>query len=106
MNAQIVDTLASYGSLKELFRCNFTFQIDEGVLARAKKLGNENFLAYMYVFGYDNDAESVKLIGSGEKEPIHFNMGIEIGKRLGNKKKNIGKRKDMIIDLLENRLQI
>lgn len=84
MNAQIVDTLASYGSLKELFRCNFTYQIDEGVLARAKKLGNENFLAYMYVFGYDNDPESVKLIGSGEKEPIHFNMGVEIGKRLGN----------------------
>ena len=85
MNIDIIDTLAEFGSLKELFRCNFSLQIQESVLERAKKVGNENFLAYMYVFGYDNDAESVKLIGSGEKEPVYFNRGVEIANRLGNR---------------------
>lgn len=85
MNVDIIDTLAEFGSLKELFRCNFSLKIQESVLERAKKVGNENFLAYMYVFGYDNDAESVRQIGRGEKEPVYFNHGVEIAKRLGNR---------------------
>lgn len=84
MNIDVIETVAECGGLKELFRCNYSYQISEGVLERAKKAGNENFLAYMYIFGYDNDDESVRLIGRGEKEAIYFNKGIEIAKRLGN----------------------
>ncbi|MDD6491048.1 MAG: GGDEF domain-containing protein [Firmicutes bacterium] len=85
MNADIVDIMAETGGWKELFRCNFSYQIGEDVLARVKKVGNENFLAYIYVFGYDNDEESVRQIGRGQKEPVYFNMGIAIAERLGNK---------------------
>lgn len=84
MNADIVDTMAEFGSLKELFRCDFSYHIDKSILERAEKAGNKNFLAYMYVFGYDNDAESINLIGRGEKEPEYFNKGIDIARRLGN----------------------
>lgn len=84
MNIDIIDTMAEFGSMKEIFRCNFSYRIKESVLERAKEAGNENFLAYMYVFGYDNDIESVKLIGCGEKEPVYFNMGIDIAEKLEN----------------------
>ena len=60
------------------------YHIDKSILERAEKAGNKNFLAYMYVFGYDNDAESINLIGRGEKEPEYFNKGIDIARRLGN----------------------
>lgn len=85
MNIDVVEAVSEFGSLKELFKCNYSYQIKESVLERAKKAGNENFLAYMYIFGYDNDEKSVKLIERGEKEPLNFNKGIEIAKRLKNK---------------------
>ena len=47
MNAEIIDALAGLGSLKEMFHCDFSYQIKESVLERARKHGNENFLAYM-----------------------------------------------------------
>lgn len=85
MNVDIVETLVEFGSLKDLFKCNYSYQIKESVLERAKKIGNENFLAYMYVFGFDNDLDNVKAIGRGEKEPVYFNKGTEIAAKLGNK---------------------
>lgn len=85
MNTEIIETLVEFGSLKELFRCNYSYQIKESVLDQAKKNGNENFLAYMYVFGFENDASIVHAIGNGERESVYFNKGIEIAKRLGNK---------------------
>ena len=85
MNAEIVDTIASFGNTKELFRSNFSHRINESILDRARKHGYENFLAYMYVFAYDNDEESVRMIANGQKESVHFNLGIEIANRLDNK---------------------
>ena len=90
MNIDVVETVAELGGLKELFRCDYSYQIKESLLERAKKAGYENFLAYMYVFGYENDKESMKRIGRGDKEPVYFNKGIEIAKRLDNKNLLLG----------------
>lgn len=85
MNTEIIETIVEFGSLKELFRCNYSYQIKESVLDRAKKIGHENFLAYMYVFGFENDPNIVHAIGNGQRESVFFTKGIEIAKRLGNK---------------------
>ena len=85
MNIEVIESVAEFGSLKDLFRCNYSYQVKEKVMERAKKFGYENFLAYMYVFGYDNDDESIHQIGRGIKEPKYFNQGIAIAEKLDNK---------------------
>lgn len=85
MNVEVIETIASYGSLKEMFKCDYTQIIDENVIQRVKKFNNENFLAYLYVFGYDNDEDAIKAIGNGERESEYFNKGVEIAKKLDNR---------------------
>ena len=83
-NTDVIDNMAELGSMKEMFRCNFSHKISREVEERAIRTGNRNFLAYIYIFGYDNDLETVQKIGDGEIEPVYFNKGIEIAKELGN----------------------
>lgn len=85
MNVDVVDTIAGFGSFKELFRCNFTYHVSKEIIERTQKAGNENFLAYVYAFGFDNDDKSIQEIGSDEKTPVYFNKGVEIAQRLDNR---------------------
>lgn len=85
MNADVVETVARYGSMKEVFKCDYTYMVSDDVIERLKRYNHENFLAYVYAFSYDNDAENVRAIGSGEKESWYFNKCIEIAERLDNK---------------------
>lgn len=84
MNITIIECLLRFGSLSEAFRCNYKFNAEEGLLEKIKEVKYENFLAYMYIFGFDNDEESVRQIAEGIKEPLCFNKGIEIATKIGN----------------------
>lgn len=68
----------------DLFEYEFNFICSDEIVDRAKKHGFWNFLAYIYVFGFDNDPQSLHSIATGEKEAHYFDLAIEIGKRLGN----------------------
>lgn len=85
MCIEIIEVIARFGSFKELLRCDYTYKIGQDIIDLLKKYNHENALAYMYVFGFDNDDDTINKIGSGEKEPVYFNMGIEIAQRLGNR---------------------
>ena len=69
---------------KEIFEYDFIHNIDMKMVEKAKKYGFTNFLAYMYVFGFENDEESIRSIALNEKQPYYFNLGIQIGKALEN----------------------
>lgn len=69
---------------KDIFEYNFCNEVDMKIPERAKKFGFTNFLAYLYVFGFENDRDSVREIALNEKEPYYFNLGIQIGTALGN----------------------
>ena len=36
MNVDVVDTIAGFGSFKELFRCNFTYHVSKEIIERAQ----------------------------------------------------------------------
>ena len=73
-----------FGIGKDIFEYKFRKEIDENVIKRAEKYGFMNFLAYINVFGFENDKKDLPLYASGEKEPEHFNLGIKIGTELEN----------------------
>ena len=85
MNVDVIETVAHFGSMREMFKCNYKYKAEESVIERLQRYNHENFLAYVYAFAFDNDAETVKKIACGEKEPWYFNKCIEIAQRLDNK---------------------
>ncbi len=68
----------------DLFEYQFNFFCTDEIVKKAKKHGFWNFLSYIYVFGFDNDPQSLHDIALGEKEAHYFDLAIEIGKKLGN----------------------
>ena len=82
--SEILLWLSYCGICKDIFEYNFCNEIDMDVLEKAKRFGFTNFLAYLYVFGFENDPEDVRAVALGEKEPYYFNLGIEIGTKLEN----------------------
>ena len=85
MNVDVIETVAHFGSMKEMFKCNCRHKVEESVIERLKLFNHENFLAYVYAFAFDNDDESVRQIANGEKESWYFKKCIEIGERLDNR---------------------
>lgn len=69
---------------KDIFEYNFCSTIDMDIVDKAKKYGFTNFLAYLYVFGFENDKESMEDFATGKKEPYYFNLGIQTGTALEN----------------------
>ena len=82
--AEIVLWAAYCGIGKDIFEYDFTHEVDIKFVDKAKMYGFTNFLAYLYVFGFENDEESINAIANGEKEPYYFNLGIEAGTKIGN----------------------
>ena len=82
--AEILLWSAYCGYYKDIFEYNFTNHVDMNVVEKAKKFGFTNFLAYLYVFGFENDPEDIRAFALGEREPYYFNLGIELGTKLGN----------------------
>lgn len=85
MNVDVIETVAHYGTMKEMFKCDYTYKVSEDIIERLKKYKHENFLAYVYAYSFENDEEAVMSISNGERESIYFSKAIEIGERLNNK---------------------
>ncbi len=69
---------------KDIFEYNFNYKCDFDVVEQAKNYGFYNFLAYIYVFGFENDKATIHDIALGIKEPYYFDLGIKIGTEIGN----------------------
>lgn len=82
--ADIVRWAALCGIGRDIFEYDFSHSFDMGFVEKAQTYGFMNFLAYLYVFGFENDEESIDAIASGKKEPRFFNLGIEAGTKIGN----------------------
>ena len=82
--AEVVLWAANCGIGRDIFQYDFTQKMDMVFVEKAKTYGFTNFLAYLYVFGFENDEASVKAISEGTKEPYYFNLGIEAGTKIGN----------------------
>ena len=82
--AEILLWCAYCGMSRDIFEYDFTFKVDSTIVEKAKKFGFINFLAYLYVFAFENDAETIKAIAAGEKEPYYFDLGIKIGTSIEN----------------------
>ncbi len=82
--AEVLRWIGDSGLWKGIFDHDFRYSRDTKLVEKTRQFGFDNFLAYLYVFGFENDRESIRAIANEEIEPVHFNMGIEIGERLGN----------------------
>lgn len=82
--AEVLLWCAYCGIGKDIFEYNFCSEIDMEMIGKAKKFGFTNFLAYLYVFGFENDQDMIKKIANDEVEPYYFNLGIQIGTELEN----------------------
>ena len=84
--AEVLLFISQYSGWRDIFHYNFQHQEDYTFLVdKTEKFCFWNFMAYLYVFGFENDDETVKKIATGEKEPYYFRKGIELGKKLNNK---------------------
>ncbi len=82
--AQILLWSALSGMGKDIFEYKFSFVCDPNIVDQAKHYGFYNFVAYIYVFGFENDLKTITSVAKGEKELYYFNMGIKLGTELGN----------------------
>lgn len=82
--AEIILLSTYFGIGKDIFEYDFSYRVDMDIVDKIKKLEFTNFLAYLYVFAFENDREDIRTIASDEKEPYFFNLGIELGKLLEN----------------------
>lgn len=82
--ADMLECISDFGGFREIFKCNYNYQINNEILEKTIRFGYQNFLAYLYIFGFDNDEESIIKIAKGKKEPVYFNKGIEIAEKIGN----------------------
>lgn len=82
--ADVLECMYQYGGWKEIFHCNYSYRVPEDLVKTAEKMGDKNLLAYLYIFGYDNDDESMKAIAEGTKQPEYFKRGMEIAAEIGN----------------------
>ena len=82
--ARIFNVMASFAGWKELYLCDFTFDVDEELVEELKNRQYYNSLAYIYCFGYDHEEKALKEIAEGKREPVYFNRAIAIGEFIGN----------------------
>ena len=83
--AEVLIFISQYSGWRDIFHFNFLHGQDyEFLIAKTEKFQFWNFMAYLYVFGFENDDESVRKIATGESEAVCFKKGIEIGMKLNN----------------------
>ena len=71
---------------KDIFDYDFNYKCDDDVVEQASNYGFSNFLAYIYVFGFENEPDTIHDIALGLKTPYYFNLGIQLGTEIGNDK--------------------
>lgn len=69
---------------KDIFEYDFNYKCDPDVVEQAKNYGFFNFLAYIYVFGFENEKDTIRDIALGVKKPYYFDLGIKLGTEIGN----------------------
>ena len=69
---------------KDIFDYDFNYKCDEYVIEQAKNYGFFNFLAYIYVFGFENEKDTIHDIALGIKKSCYFDLGIALGTEIGN----------------------
>ena len=69
---------------KDIFDYDFNYKCDDYVIEQAKNYGFFNFLAYIYVFGFENDKDTIHDIALGIKKPYYFELGINLGTKIAN----------------------
>ena len=82
--AEVLLLSAYCGMGKDIFEYDFSYKVDPATLDKIERLGYTNILAYLYVFGFENDNETIDAIAAGKKKPYYFDLGIKIGTELGN----------------------
>ncbi len=80
----IIECISGFGSFKDLFKCNFSYKVSQNMIDNAIRFKYNNLLAYLYIFGFDNDKKSIDDIANGRKVPVYFNKGIKIAQDIGN----------------------
>ena len=69
---------------KDIFDYDFNYKCDDYVIEQAKNYGFFNFLAYIYVFGFENEKDTIHDIALGVKKPYYFELGIKLGTEIEN----------------------
>lgn len=83
--ADVLECMYQYGGWREIFHCNYSYRVPENLVKTAEKMGDKNLLAYLYIFGYDNDDTSMKAIAEGIKQPEYFKKGMKLASEIGNR---------------------
>lgn len=82
--AELLYYIGKFRGWKNIFLCDFFFEIDEDFVKRAEKYNYKNHLAYTYVYGYDNDFAAIPKAICGEELLEYFQKGVAIGHELNN----------------------
>lgn len=69
---------------KNIFEYDFNYKCSPDIIEQAKQYGFINFLSYIYVFGFENESDTIRDIAAGVKKPYYFDLGIQLGTELGN----------------------
>ena len=63
--AQIIRLSALCGIGKDIFEYDFSYQVDMETINKMSELGFSNFLAYLYIFGFENEKKTIRDIATG-----------------------------------------
>ena len=69
---------------KDIFEYDFNYKCDPEIIEQVSHYGFNNFLAYIYVFGYENESDIIHDTATGKRKPVYFDLGIKLGTELGN----------------------
>lgn len=84
LKARFFYAMSGFARWRELYLSDFTFDVDETLIADLIQAKYYNSLAYIYCFGFDHDEKSIREIAEGKREPVYFNRAIAIGEYIGN----------------------
>ena len=85
MKAEILLFIGKYNGWKNLFTCNFTYEIqDDLLIKKLEKAGFTNTLAYVYAFGFDNQKQVIEELAKNNQVSPYVQKGLELGYQTTN----------------------
>lgn len=82
--SKLLSVMVKMSGWHNIFFCAYDIPVEDEVISLAEKYHFWNHLAHIYVYAYDNERALFADETQVDNRLVHFNMGIEIMKKLGN----------------------
>lgn len=81
---QIIQLMSDCNYWRDIYIDYYYKCVSEDMVQKAEKFGFKNILAYIYIYCFTSDQETLKRVASHKEELFHFNRGVELATEIEN----------------------